>query len=243
VHPASGVSWKYGGLLGRLTSERPVLGLQMPGIAPDEPDTPPAASIEELLDGYVDAIRQAQPHGPYHLLGWSFGGRLAQHLAARLRSRGEDVALLVLLDAYPTQESALEGVAPGDAMWRGLLDANGIAAPDDGELDVHAVQALLREADNPLADLPVATVERMVRRFVRLGELFDSTPVPTFDGDLHVVEATLEVPDGRPAPAAWEPHVTGEVTSGTVHVRHSDMLSDGAMTELVPILDRLLEQG
>ncbi|WP_233251685.1 non-ribosomal peptide synthetase [Serinibacter arcticus] len=243
VHPASGVSWKYGGLLGRLATERPVLGLQMPGIAPDEPETPPAATIEELLDSYVDAVREVQPHGPYHLLGWSFGGRLAQHLAARLRSHGEHVALLILLDAYPTQESALEGVAPGDAMWRGLLDANGIEAPADVELDVVAVQGLLRAAGNPLADLPVETVERMVRRFVRLGELFDSTPVPTFDGDLHIVEATLEVPDGRPAPAAWEGHVTGSVTSSTVHVRHSDLLSDEAMAELVPILDRLLAQA
>ncbi|WP_419183570.1 amino acid adenylation domain-containing protein [Serinibacter arcticus] len=242
VHPASGVSWKYSVLLSRLATTRPILGLQMPGIAPDEPDTAPASTLEELLDVYLDAVREVQPHGPYHLLGWSFGGRLAQHLAARLREQGEDVALLVLLDAYPTQESALEGVASGDAMWRGLLDANGVEAPAGVELDVRSVQRLLGRAGNPLADLPPEAVERMVARFTRLGELFDATAVPVLDGDLHVVEATRDVPPGRPAPAAWEGYVTGTVTSDPVDVRHSDMLTEDAMVELVPVLDRLLGQ-
>lgn len=243
VHPATGVAWKYGALLGHLDSRRPVFGLQMPGLAPDEPEPDVAGSLDEMLDGYLDAVREVQPEGPYSLVGWSFGGRLAQHLAARLRSQGDEVALLVLLDAYPTEESALAGVATGDAMWRGFLDANGISAPTDVELDVDQVLAALAEAGNPLADVPVETIERMVRRFVRTGELFDSTPVPRFDGDLHVVEATREVPGGRPTPQAWAQHVTGEVTTSTVAVRHSDMLSDEAMGELAPTLDRLLGQG
>ncbi|ACZ21844.1 amino acid adenylation enzyme/thioester reductase family protein [Sanguibacter keddieii DSM 10542] len=240
VHPASGVSWKYSVLLGRLSTRRPVLGLQMPGIAPDEPETATAETLDDLLDEYVAAMRTVQPEGPYHLLGWSFGGRLAQHLAARLQAQGDEVALVALLDAYPTEESALEGVAGGDAMWRGFLDANGITAPDDVELDVRTVLAMLGEAGNPLGDVPVESIERSVRRFVRMGELFDTTPVPELEGDLHVFEATEEVPAGRPEPSAWEKHVRGSVTSSTVAVRHSDMLSDEAMDDVAPVLDELL---
>lgn len=242
VHPASGLAWKYSALLGRLTTTRPVLGLQMPGIAPDEPEPPTAASLDELLDAYVGAVRSAQPHGPYHLVGWSFGGRLAQHLAARLRAQGEEVALLALLDAYPSDEPALAGVAGGDDLWRAFLDANGIAAPEGVPLDVEGVLRLLEEAGSPLADVPADTIDRIVRRFVRLGELFDATPVPVFDGDVHVFEATREVPADRPAPGAWERYVTGTVTSSPADVRHADMLTDAALDAVAPVLDALLEK-
>ena len=34
VHPASGISWGYASMLGRLDPERPLIGLQMPGMEP-----------------------------------------------------------------------------------------------------------------------------------------------------------------------------------------------------------------
>ena len=83
----------------------------------------------------------------------------------------------------------------------------------------------------------------MVRRFLRLGELLDGAAVPTFDGAMHVFEATEQVPDARPAPSAWTPFATGAVTSSTVGVRHQDMLSDRALDDVAPVLDGLLERA
>lgn len=242
VHPASGVAWKFTSFVSRLRTTRPILGVQMPGIAPDEDEPPTAETFDELLDVYVDAIRAEQPHGPYHLTGFSFGGRLAQHIAARLQADGDEVALLAVLDAYPTEGSALDGVAHPDDMWRGFLDANGVVPPE-GDLDVHRVLALLDEAGSPLADVPAEAVERMVRRFLRLGELLDAAAVPTFDGAMHVFAATEQVPAGRPEPEAWAPFATKAVTSSLVGVRHQDMLSDRALDDLGPVLDELLERA
>ncbi|GAA2174785.1 hypothetical protein GCM10009846_22070 [Agrococcus versicolor] len=239
VHPASGVAWKFASLVSRLQTRRPILGVQMPGIAPDEVEPPTAASFDELLDVYVAAIRAEQPRGPYHLVGFSFGGRLAHHLAARLQAEGDDVAVLAVLDAYPTEGSALDGVADPDDMWRGFLDANGVVPPE-GALDVHRVLALLDEAGSPLADVPAEAVERMVRRFLRLGELLDAAPVPVVEGGMHVFEATEQVPETRPAPVAWMPFATAGVTSSAVGARHQDMLSDRALDDVAPVLDRLL---
>ncbi|MFC7430030.1 MULTISPECIES: amino acid adenylation domain-containing protein [unclassified Agrococcus] len=242
VHPASGVAWKFTTFVSRLETTRPILGVQMPGIAPDEEEPPTAASFDELLDAYVAAIRAEQPHGPYHLTGFSFGGRLAHHLAARLQAEGDEVALLAVLDAYPTPGSALEGVAHPDDMWRGFLDANGVEPPE-GELDVHRVLALLDAAGSPLADVPAEAVERMVRRFLRLGELLDEAPVPVFDGSMHVFAATEQVPADRPEPHAWERFATGAVTSSLVGARHQDMLSDRALDDVGPVLDGLLRRA
>jgi thioesterase domain-containing protein len=50
---------------------------------------------------YTDQIRKVQPRGPYRLLGWSAGGRIAHAVATDLQQRGEQIALLAVLDAYP----------------------------------------------------------------------------------------------------------------------------------------------
>ncbi|MCU0153248.1 non-ribosomal peptide synthetase [Curtobacterium poinsettiae] len=240
VHPASGVAWKFSTFVARLATTRPILGVQMPGIAPDRPEPATAGSLDELLTEYVTAIRGEQPHGPYLLTGYSFGGRLAHHIAARLQAEGEEVALLAVLDAYPTEASAFDGVADTDDMWRGFLDANGVTPPA-GHLDGERVLSLLAEAGNPLADVPGPVVDRMVRRFRRLGELLDDAPVPVVHGDLHVFAATEDVPANRPAPAVWEQFVTGTVTSSSVGARHQDMLTDRALDDVAPVLDHLLE--
>jgi len=66
-----------------------VWALQAP---PDLPGT-----LEELAAGHVAALRAAQPEGPYHLAGWSFGGAVAFEMAHQLHRSGAAVAPLVLL--------------------------------------------------------------------------------------------------------------------------------------------------
>lgn len=56
-------------------------------------------SVSELAHIYLDAIRAKQSHGPYHIVGISFGGVVAYEAARILQSQGEKVCLLGLLDA------------------------------------------------------------------------------------------------------------------------------------------------
>lgn len=242
VHPASGIAWKFAGLIPHLDEDRPLYGLQLPGIAPDAADDPAYETLAEMLDEYVAAMRSVQPEGPYRLIGWSFGGRLAQHLAAHLQRGGDEVEVLAILDAYPTEHSSVAGVAGGDSMWRAFLDANEVQAPDD-RLDASSVRALLGEAGNPMADIPERSIDRMVGGFLRLGALLDATPVPAFDGDMHVFEARVDVPVDRPAPEAWAESTRGRLTASTVHSRHAAMLDEPALLEIAPVLERLLSSA
>ncbi|KAL1960531.1 hypothetical protein VTO42DRAFT_7110 [Malbranchea cinnamomea] len=57
-------------------------------------------TFEELADLYIGYIRNIQPHGPYHLLGWSFGGILAMEIAQRLASDNEKISSLAFIDTY-----------------------------------------------------------------------------------------------------------------------------------------------
>ena len=47
-------------------------------------------SIEDRVREYLPRLRELQPHGPYVLVGWSFGGALAYGVAQLLREAGED---------------------------------------------------------------------------------------------------------------------------------------------------------
>jgi len=53
-----------------------------------------------LAEAYLEDVGAIQPSGPYHLVGASFGGRLALEMAHRLRAQGEEVALVAVLDTY-----------------------------------------------------------------------------------------------------------------------------------------------
>lgn len=55
--------------------------------------------LHEILEAYLQALRKHQPHGPYHLGGWSAGGILAFAAAQELMAAGEDVATLLLIDS------------------------------------------------------------------------------------------------------------------------------------------------
>lgn len=98
VHPAAGISWSYAGLTAQLGPEQPVYGLQARGL--DGSEVLPA-TVKEMAADYLRQVRQVQPSGPYHLLGWSFGGLVAHEMAVQLQAGGETVGLLSVLDAFP----------------------------------------------------------------------------------------------------------------------------------------------
>ena len=60
-------------------------------------------TVQELARDYIEIIRQQQPHGPYRLVGMSFGGVVAYEVAQQLRAQGEQVVFLGLLDAVLPQ--------------------------------------------------------------------------------------------------------------------------------------------
>jgi amino acid adenylation domain-containing protein len=96
VHPGGGFALPFRGLADRLSAhDIPVTGLQLPDPHPAVTD------LTELAVGYVDSVQQVQAHGPYRLLGYSFGGVLAQAMTAELLRRGEEVSWLGIMDAYP----------------------------------------------------------------------------------------------------------------------------------------------
>jgi len=81
-----------------IESDHPIYGLQAKGSDGLEE---PLDRIEDMAEFCLRAIKELQPRGPYALIGYSLGGLVALEMAQRLSSRGDRVALLAMLDAYP----------------------------------------------------------------------------------------------------------------------------------------------
>lgn len=56
------------------------------------------STIEVMADRSCSAIRALQPRGPYHIVGYSFGGLVAIEVARLLQTSGEEIALLGSID-------------------------------------------------------------------------------------------------------------------------------------------------
>ncbi len=56
--------------------------------------------IPAIAAKYIEIMKQRQPHGPYNIGGWCYGGMIAYEMACQLMEAGEDVGNLILIDAY-----------------------------------------------------------------------------------------------------------------------------------------------
>lgn len=98
VHPGFGEVLVFVNLAKYFTSERPFYALRARGFNAGEEHF---ASFEELVRSYVQAIRARQPHGPYAICGYSYGGVVAFAIAATLETEGERVAFVGSIDMPP----------------------------------------------------------------------------------------------------------------------------------------------
>ncbi|MFM0205990.1 amino acid adenylation domain-containing protein [Paraburkholderia sediminicola] len=95
IHPGYGFVAEYCHLAQALNGVATVYAIQSPMFSDSEWTAP---SFEALAANYAERMRAVQPHGPYRLLGWSFGGRVAVAMAAYLESQGESADLVGLGD-------------------------------------------------------------------------------------------------------------------------------------------------
>jgi aspartate racemase len=85
----------FRGLVEYLGADQPIFGLEPPGSGGKQS---PLLRLEDIAAYYVREVRAAQPHGPYHLVGISFGGLVTFEMACQFHRQGDEVGFLALLD-------------------------------------------------------------------------------------------------------------------------------------------------
>jgi thioesterase domain-containing protein len=90
----------------RLGPDQPFYALRQQGL---DGAAAPHTCIEDMAAYYVEQITKIQPHGPYLLGGFSFGGLVVYEMAQQLHAQGRRVALLAVIDSwFPNMPAAPE---------------------------------------------------------------------------------------------------------------------------------------
>jgi amino acid adenylation domain-containing protein len=83
----------YRRLAALLGADQPSFGIRSP--------REPFDRIEAMATYYIKEIRELQPHGPYYLGGFCFGGNVAFEIGRQLEQSGEKVGMLIVMESSP----------------------------------------------------------------------------------------------------------------------------------------------
>lgn len=242
VHPAGGLSWCYAGLMTSLGTDYPIYGLQARGIGQQEalPKT-----LDDMAADYIEQIRTIQPKGPYHLLGWSLGGNVVQAMATQLQKQGEDVSLLVMLDAYPNHFLPIKE-APDDEEALIALLALGGYDPDslgDKPLDFETAIEILRRDGSALASLDESVILNLKNTYVNSVGILGSYAPKTFRGNVLFFRSTI-IPEWFDPiePDSWKPYIDGQIEQIDIDCRHKDLCQPEPLAVIGRVLAVKLEE-
>lgn len=103
IHGGGGEVLIYRDLAKHLGPDQPVYGLEPVGL---DGQTAPLDSIPAMAARYIRELRAVQPHGPYRVVGYCFGGSVGLEMARQLEDVGEEVDSLVVIDGGLPLETA-----------------------------------------------------------------------------------------------------------------------------------------
>ena len=231
LHSGLGIGWPYTGFLPYFPLEWPVYALQSASLR-DSHYTP--ESVIQVAQDHLQRIRELQPHGPYHLVGWSMGGHVAYTIAALLQQQGETIASLVLIDSYPAESAS--------RIYTHLQQDNAAALH---QLRERLVSLVFNDDVPPEDDWLSAVDARFNINVARDGHLLDTfvqqlthsivmmqhhQPL-RYNGDILLIEATAqdELRADNLSPSDWQDYITGEITTQSVPFLHEALLQSKAL--------------
>ncbi|MFE7189576.1 beta-ketoacyl synthase N-terminal-like domain-containing protein [Kitasatospora sp. NPDC057541] len=238
IYPAGGTNFCYFRLAEHLDFDGPLTAFAYPRELGDGPVT-----IRQLAALYIERMRAVQPHGPYRLAGYSFGGNLAFEVALQLQRAGEGVSGLYLFDAHPPEAYVGESLTEQEFLVA-LPQMIASVMPDAGIRRDAAPPRSMAEVAEVLRTRPdwLPAGEEEFLRFVRIwrrnhealkGYYPDgkvSGPVVVFDAEQpHPEEEVAVLRIKLLSKDYWRSHVDGEMSVVPVPGNHYTMFTDLAL--------------
>jgi natural product biosynthesis luciferase-like monooxygenase protein len=251
IHGGTGEASYYAKLSRQLGDCASVYAIQYPALvpAPAQFDT-----LADLARAYIQMIKQVQPHGPYRLLGWSFGGLAAYEIARQLTAVGEEVSFLCMLDALiATGEPPQEKWSDAQALFY-LLKIHDLVrdAEEAAELERTAAsetdgQRLLQRALEHLKQRQVypdsACVDDLARNLASIRDVIHMSMhfrPDRYSGNVLYVGAMDDDHNVDEVVARWTSLIDGDIDLLKVNMRHNRMFDDAHVGQISVIVKQRL---
>ncbi|HTX27911.1 MAG TPA: alpha/beta fold hydrolase [Streptosporangiaceae bacterium] len=242
AHPMVGLSWAYLAMLPHVDVTYPLYGLQARGLRRPEPLP---ASMAEMARDYADQMRMTQPHGPYHLLGWSLGGNIAFAIAEELERRDEQVGLLVMLDARLTDLDKAESNEPWMIFNLILAQFGYVPAltADDPDPRARMLELVRQRPGSGLDEWPdqrVRALQRVILNNVAVARGYQPgrvhCPMLFFSASRNPPTLEAKLDD-------WRPFIDGPIEAVELDCDHRYMMLSEPVARLGPALSERLARA
>lgn len=228
IHGGSGIVLFFRALGELLGAEQPVFALQAVGL---DGRTPPLESVPAMAARYIAELKTVHPHGPYRLVGYCFGGNVGLEMAHQLEALGDEIEVLVVIDAGLPLDAARATTSLGRALavlrtrgLRGLVaaGANKVrhrknvlwdGSVDDGELGQ--------------ARLAVSKASRVA--FARFQPKATSAPI------IHVRSLVPRTGEGKDYHGDWGMY-TPQLSIVDIDAQHQALFEAPAVNEIAEII-------
>ncbi|MEU1056790.1 amino acid adenylation domain-containing protein [Streptomyces sp. NPDC005876] len=211
LHGGGGLGWAFFSFVLH-AQDRPAYALQSRGWNGRDKL---AGSVEEMVEDYVDEMVRVQPEGPFHLVGWSYGGTVVQAVAEAVDRRGREVAFVAILDSQPGGNYFKE------------IHAGRTLADYRAELEQHFGEYFGPENREQL----VGTMSRILANNAAIMSKFQS---PVYRGDVVFFNATLEE---NSYAHLWRPYVLGTIEVHDVRAVHHELHMPGPVAEIMEVIN------
>ena len=220
--------WGLAAMARHFDPDRPVFGLQTPGISVSRP----AYAVEDLARWSVEQVRRVQPRGPHHLIGHCFGGWVMFETARQLQQQGERVGLLVMMECFrklhPDRHALHNVVAQRMNLWRRLGYHTRAMGRHEGGRLAYVTRRAAAFTRSFAADLGQSGYNLTIRRGWRLPRVLQQTRYAcrrassfydpqAYDGPALLVQVHNDIeadpprPPRAPALSVWGKLFTGPV--------------------------------
>ena len=240
--------------LGRfLSPDQPIYGLQLSW---KEHNEKTYTRIEEMARSFIPQIQSIQPHGPYYLGGYSFGGLVAYEIAQQLSSQGEKVATIAALDTYGPNYPAPTSLAKKVAYVMGNFRK--LSAKKKFDYFIQKYRNVLMgirvkfweklyqrylSSDRPVPDVFISILANSHRVFIQSMAIRRFYQTKDYRGrmDLFLAEDTRNQPDFEPH-LGWKQVVKGILKIHNVPGSHATIIKEPHLEILAQSLRKVLDE-